>query len=168
VGEHFDVLQVSIDPSEDPIRAAGTRRSYLTRYGRPESENGWHALTGEESAIGALAEAVGFGFRALRESGDYAHPAGLIILTPDGRVSGYLYGLRFPVGDLEQALSVASGSQVSSARTPFQLLCNRLGAMRGSYGAVILNTLKVLSLATTLAIGIAVARMIRRERRAGR
>jgi protein SCO1/2 len=166
VGERFDVLQVSIDPSEDPARVARTRQSYLKHYGRPGSEDGWHAVTGEEPAIRALAEAVGFGFRALPESGDFAHPAGLIILTADGKVSGYLYGLRFKSGDLERALGLTADNQASPPRTAFQLLCNQYGSVPGAYGAVILIILKVLGVLTLLGVAVAVAGMVRRERRA--
>ena len=102
VGEQFDVLHVSVSPTEKPELAAAKKREYLRHYGRPGAENGWHFLTGDEPAIHQLADAVGFRYAYDPVAKQYAHPSGFMVLTPRGQVSRYFFGIDFRAEELEQ------------------------------------------------------------------
>lgn len=121
-GEEFEIVTVSIDPSETAQLAAGKKRTYLEEYGRPEAAGGWHFLVGRQPEIQRLAEAVGFGFRYEEGTGLYTHAAGLMILTPDGRLSRYLTDLIFEPQTLRLALVEAAEGTIG---TPVQRLLLR-------------------------------------------
>ena len=121
-GEEFEIVTVSIDPSESPQLAAGKKRTYLEEYGRQEASGGWHFLVGREPEIQRLAEAVGFGYRYEEGTGLYTHAAGLMILTPDGRLSRYLTDLIFEPETLRLALVEAAEGTIG---TPVQRLLLR-------------------------------------------
>lgn len=165
VGDRFDVLHVSIDPEENPSIALAKKRNFLSRYQRQGSESAWHLLTGSESAIRSVTDAVGFDYRYDAASGEYAHPSGLVILTPDARVSSYLFGIQFPPGDLRVALEEAGDGAMGSPIERLLLLCYRYNPIQGKYGRLILDGLRFLSLAAVFALGILIIRSVRRERR---
>ncbi len=121
-GEEFEIVTVSIDPSESPQLAAGKKREYLQEYGRPEAAGGWHFLVGRQPEIQRLAEAVGFGFRYEEGTGLYTHAAGLMILTPAGRLSRYRTDLIFEPQTLRLALVEAAEGTIG---TPVQRLLLR-------------------------------------------
>ncbi|MCH8005518.1 MAG: SCO family protein [Planctomycetes bacterium] len=121
-GEEFEIVTVSIDPSETAQLAAGKKREYLQEYGRPEAAGGWHFLVGRQPEIQRLAEAVGFGYRYEEGTGLYTHAAGLMILTPDGRLSRYLTDLIFEPQTLRLALVEAAEGTIG---TPVQRLLLR-------------------------------------------
>ena len=121
-GEEFEIVTVSIDPSETAQLAASKKRTYLEEYGRPEAAGGWHFLVGRQPEIQRLAEAVGFGFRYEEGTGLYTHAAGLMILTPDGRLSRYLTDLIFEPQTLRLALVEAAEGTIG---TPVQRLLLR-------------------------------------------
>ncbi len=121
-GEEFEIVTVSIDPSESPELAAGKKRSYLRQYDRDAAAGGWHFLVGRKPEIERLAEAVGFGYRYEEGTGLYTHAAGLMILTPDGRLSRYLTDLIFEPETLRLALVEAAEGTIG---TPVQRLLLR-------------------------------------------
>jgi protein SCO1/2 len=164
-GKQYRVIAVSIDPRETAAVAANKKRAVLGGS-RPESA-GWHFLTGSQSAIAALTDAVGFRYRANEksEAGSYIHAAGIMILTPEGKVSHYLYGLDFPPRDLRLALIEASGGRIGSPVDQLLLLCYEYDPRAGKYTVTVLNILRISGIATVAALGAGLALMFRRERR---
>ncbi len=111
LGTDFEIVTVSIDPKETSDLAAAKKRSYLRSYGRAGAERGWHFLTGDAAAIAALAKSVGFRYTYNPNSGLFAHAAGITILTPQGRVARYLFGIDYPARDVQFALDGSLGRQ---------------------------------------------------------
>ncbi|MEE8201063.1 MAG: SCO family protein [Candidatus Acidoferrales bacterium] len=167
-GQEFEVVTVSIDPSETPEIAAEKKRLLLRQYDRPGTEAGWHLLTGEEAAIQRLAEAVGFRYFYDPNTKLYAHAAGLMLATPEGRLARYFYGIEHSGRDLRLGLVEASQNQIGSVVDQVLLYCYHYDPTTGKYGLVIMNILRVAGLATVLALGIFLVVSLRRERRQAR
>jgi protein SCO1/2 len=163
-GVDFDVILVSIDPRETPEVAARRKASHLAREDAAHTA-GWHFLTGDEPEIRRLADAAGFRYAWDEATQQYAHPAGLAVLTPDGRFARYLFGLEYGPRDLRLALVEASEGTLGTAVDAFLLYCYHYDPMSGGYGLAIMNALRVAGVATVLALGGFVAIMLRRERR---
>lgn len=168
-GREFDLVDVDINPTEATALAAAKRRIYLKRYSRPGAGSGWHFLTaaesGDENGIRRLAESVGFRYRFDPKTGQYAHASGFVVLTPDGRVSRYFFGINFNPQELHDALAVAGAREVS--RTPIEqllLLCFHYNPIQGKYGGLILGALRGGAVLTLLALGGGVFYLTRRER----
>jgi protein SCO1/2 len=167
IGNQFEVVNVSIDPSEQPKLAAAKKRTYLTRYGRHGAETGWHFLTGDEAAIRKLADEVGFRFAYDGATKQYAHPSGIVVLTPQGRVARYFFGISFPPKEVGAALMEARSEKVGSPIQQFILLCFHYNPLRGQYAKLILVIVRLSGVATLLALaGIVV--MLTRQRRRGK
>lgn len=165
LGSDFDIITVSIDPKDTPELAGRKKASYLGLYGREGREAGWHFLTGAPPAIEALAAAVGFRYTFNPGSGQYAHAAGVVVLTPDGRAARYFYGIEFAPRDLQFGLMEASAGRVGSAISRAMLLCYDYDAATGKYTLSILRLSQALSVATALGLAGMVAYLLRRERR---
>src|SRR6266850_243333 len=123
IGKEYDVINVSIDPHEPPSLAAAKKHSYLKRYGRDSAETGWHFLTGDSDAIQRLADEVGFRYAYDSISKQYAHPSGLVVLTPDGKISRYLFGVTFSPRELYSSLYTASSRKIGTRIQDLILLC---------------------------------------------
>jgi protein SCO1 len=164
-GTDYDVLVISIDPRETPDLAAKKKEAYLERYARAGAENGWHFLTGEEPAIRAVADSVGFHYALDRTSGEYGHPAGITVLTPDGRVSRHLDGIEYSAKDLRFGLIESSKNAIGTIVDRMLLLCFHYDPNRGRYGLVVMNALRLGGGITVLAIAGLVGVFLRRERR---
>jgi len=164
-GEDYAVVSVSIDPTETPILAKAKRQGYLREYGRPAAAQGWHWLTGQEDQIRALTDAVGFGYRWNEERREYAHAAVLIVLSPDGRVMRYLYGIQFEPRTLQLSLVEAADGRAGSTLDRFLLFCFHYDAATGRYGPAARNLMQAGGLVTVLAIGGLILALRRRERR---
>jgi protein SCO1 len=134
VGEEFDVLTVSIDPSETWQQAALAKKRHVQSYGRAGTAAGWHFLTGSDSNIRQLADAVGFRYRFVEEQGEYAHTAALMICTPEGRVSRYLYGVEYPPQTVRLSLVEAAEGKIGSTLDQVLLFCFHYDAEAGRYG----------------------------------
>jgi protein SCO1/2 len=165
VGKDFDILNVSINPKELPEQADKTRRTYLKRYNREGAESGWHALTGDERSIARLAEAVGFKYTYNPRLNLYAHAAGFVLLTPAGRVSRYFYGVEFPAREMKPALADASLSKIGSPIDRLLMYCYDYDPNTGKYTFAIMSAIRVLGVATALALGTFMFVMFRRDRR---
>jgi protein SCO1 len=165
IGNQFNVVHVSINPSETPALAWAKKRSYLKAYGRAGAETGWHFLTGDEPAIRQLAAETGFHYAYDSSVRQYAHPSGLIVLTPDGTISKYLFGVQFLPSDVYAALQSASHRKIGSRIEKLVLLCFHYNPIRGKYGALIMTTVRVLGAATIGGLVWLFAAMIRGERR---
>jgi len=164
IGDQFDVVHVSINPKEPPDLAAAKRQNYLKQYGRPGAAAGWHFLTGDETQIRKLADEVGFHYAYDSSVQQYAHPSGLVILTPDGKVSKYFFGVKFSPPDLYAALQDASQHNVGSPIQRLVLLCFHYNPINGKYGAAIMMVIRIMGAATIGGMVWLFGAMIRRER----
>jgi protein SCO1/2 len=164
-GKDFDVIVMSIDPGETPELAAKKKANYLERYDRPGTESGWHFLTGDQPAITELTRAIGFRYTYNPQTKLYAHAAGVVVATPDGRVARYFYGLDYPAKELQAELERARAGRVGSPIGRLLLLCYDYDAARGTYTLSILRLTRVLGTATVVALGGFLFVMLRRERK---
>lgn len=164
-GTDFEVVFVSIDPSETPAVAAERKREVLADYGRPATADGWHFLTADDAAIARLAGAVGFRFARDPETGQYAHAAGLTVATPDGTLARYLYGVDFAPRDLKFSLLEASEGRIGSALDKALLICFRYDANLGRYTAATMVILRIGATLTIVALAAFLFFALRRERR---
>jgi protein SCO1/2 len=165
IGDQFNVVHVSIDPKETPELAAAKRQNYLKQYGRAGAGAGWHFLTGNEPQIRELADEVGFHYAYDASVGQYAHPSGLVILTQEGKVSKYFFGVKFTSSELYAALQDASKQNVGSPIQRLVLLCFHYNPIKGKYGAVIMAAIRILGAATLAGMGGLFVSLIRRERK---
>jgi protein SCO1/2 len=139
---------VSFDPRETPELASAKKAEYLTRYNRPGSEAGWHFLTGDEAAIKALTKAVGFRYVWDPVTKQYAHASGIMILTPQGKLSRYFYGIEYAPRDLRFGVIDASAGKVGSLADQLILYCYMYDPERGTYGLVVMKLLRVFAIFT--------------------
>lgn len=165
-GREFEVVTVSFDPSEGPELAAQKKAAYLTRYKRPTAEAGWHFLTGDKAAIDALTGAVGFRYAWDEETKQFAHPAGIMVLTPEGRISRYLYGIEYAPKDLKLALMESSTGKIGTAVDQAILYCYQYDPMTGRYSASIMRIMRAGGVLTVLLLVGFIAFSLRRERAA--
>lgn len=163
-GRDYEIVAVSIDPSETPDVAAEKRAGYVSRYRRASGSAGWHFLTGEESNIRALASQVGFRYRYDPEHKQYVHAAGIMVLTPEGRLSRYFYGLEYAPRDLRLALIEASDNRIGTPVDQLLLYCLHYDPKSGKYGLLVMNTLRLGGAATLLALALFWLAMSRRRR----
>lgn len=164
VGNEFDVITVSIDPREEPQLAAAKKREYLPRYDRPGAESGWHFLTGEHTSIKSLTHAVGFRYAYDAKTDQYAHASGIVILTPQGRISRYFYGIEHSARDLRLSLVEASANKIGSLVDQLLLFCYHYDPATGKYSLVVMNVLRLAGLGTVLGLGGLIVVLLRRER----
>ena len=162
-GKGFDVVAFSIDPEETAELASKKKAAYMERYGRPGTEAGWHFLTGDQDAIAALTEAIGFRYTYNPQTKLYAHAAGIVIVTPDGRTSRYYYGIDYPARDLQAEIERARGGRIGSPVSGLLLLCYDYDAATGKYTLSILRLTRILGVATVLALGSFLFVMFRRD-----
>lgn len=162
IGRDFDVVSVSIDPGETPALAAAKKRTYVKRYGRSGAAQGWHFLTGDQTAIQQLANEVGFRYAYDPVSKEYAHPSGLIILTPEGKISRYLFGVTYSPKELYTALRDASSNQVGSPIQQLILLCFHYNPVTGKYSGIIIVVLRCLGIATIMGLFWLIVALARR------
>jgi protein SCO1/2 len=153
VGNEFDVVTVSFDPRETPAMAAAKKIEYVKRYGRPSAASGWHFLTGQPESIDALTKAVGFQYQYDEKSNQYAHATAIMVLTPQGRISRYFYGVDFPPKDLRMGLVEASQGKIGNAVDAVLLYCYHYNPETGKYGAMVANILRLAAVATVLLLG---------------
>lgn len=165
-GREFEVVTVSFDPKETPDLAAAKKKSYLARYKRPGAAEGWHFLTGEAADIDRLTKAVGFKYSWDPDTKQFAHPAGVLVLTPEGRIARYLYGIEYAPKDLRFAVIEASAGRIGNPIDQIVLACYQYDPTKGRYGAAILRIVRGSAILTVLALGAFIAVMLRRERAA--
>ncbi len=153
VGNQFNVLTVSFNPRETPDLARATKADYVKRYGRAGAAEGWHFLTGPEESITALTQAVGFQYQYDAKTNQYAHATAIVLLTPDGRVAQYYYGVEFAPKDLRLGLIQASSGKIGNLVDEVLLYCYHYDPAAGRYGAVIARILKLSGIVTILVLG---------------
>lgn len=166
VGRDFNIVTVSFDPRDMAANAADAKKRYMQRYRRPGSQEGWHFLTGKQEQISALAQAVGFRYAWDPQIQQFAHASAIMLLTPDGRVAQYYYGIEYAPRDLQLGLIEASQGKIGNLVDQVLLYCYHYDPAKGKYGAVIFNILRLSAAATVLVLGGFMFIMFRREARA--
>jgi protein SCO1/2 len=163
IGKQFDVVTVSIDPLERPVLAEAKQALYTGLYGRPGGAAGWHFLTGDEQQIRQLANAVGFRYAYDPDSKQFAHASAITLLTPEGKISRYFYGIQFPSRDLRLGLVEASAGKIGSPVDQVLLFCYHYDPSTGKYGLLISRLIQAAGAATVLAIGALILVLYRKE-----
>jgi len=161
VGREFDVLTVSFDPKETPEMAAAKKAELLKRYGRPGAAAGWHFLTGKQAAIDALTQSAGFEYEYDPQTRQFAHATAILVLTPQGRIAQYYYGVEFAPRDLRLGLVQASENRIGSVADQVLLYCYHYDPDQGKYGAIISRILKLAAAATIVLLGTFLITMFR-------
>jgi protein SCO1 len=154
MGPDYEAVNISIDPNEKTSAAAAKKKEYLGKYGRAGAETGWHFLTGDQSSIKKVADAAGFRYVYDPVSKQFAHASGILILTPDGRISRYFYGIVFSPRDLRLGLSEASSSKISSPVDKLLLFCYHYDALTGKYSLLISRLVQLGGGMTVLLMGV--------------
>jgi protein SCO1/2 len=166
-GREFDVVAVSFNPKEGPGLAAQKKASYLERYGRPHTAGGWHFLTGSDASIQRLTEAMGFRYAYDEKIGQYAHGAGIEVLTPRGVIAKYYYGIEYSARDIRFGLIQASEEGIGTPIDDVLLFCYHYDPATGRYGATVLGLVRLGGIATVLGLLTFLAVSLRRERASG-
>jgi len=164
VGNEFDVITVSFNPHETPAIAATKKHDFLKRYGRPGAASGWHFLTGPAESINALTKAVGFQYQYDPKINQYAHATAIMVLTPQGRISRYFYGVDYPPKDLRMGLVEASQGKIGNAVDQVLLYCYHYDPATGKYGAIVSNILRLGAGLTILMLGLLLLILFRLEK----
>lgn len=165
VGQEFEVVTVSFDARERAPLAAAKKATILRSYARSGAGEGWHFLTGDQPSIDALTRAVGFRYVYDAKHDQFAHPAGIVVATPDGRIARYFYGADYPPRDLRLGLVEASEGKIGSPVDQFLLLCFHYDPQTGKYTAAIWKTMRLAGVGTVLVMAIAISLALVRERR---
>ena len=164
-GQEFEIMVASIDPGETPELAAEQKRQILARYNRSGTEDGWHFLTGSQSAIDDLTDDVGFRYVYDRDRDEYAHAAGVTVLTPEGRVARYLFGIDFPPRDVRMALIESADNKIGSLVDQAMLFCFHYNPTIGRYSAATMQILRIAGALTVVAVVLMIVLLRRRETR---
>jgi protein SCO1/2 len=165
-GKDFNVVSISFDPKDTPELAAAKKQMYLKRYNRANAANGWHFLTGDEANIEALTDAVGFHYKYDPATEQFAHASAIMILTPDGRISKYFYGVEYSPRDLRLGLVEASQEKIGTPVDEILLYCYHYDPTTGKYGAIAINILRGAAGAFVLVGGAILLVFFRRDTRA--
>ena len=163
IGREFDVVTVSFDAKETPALAAAKKKGYVARYGRPGAEQGWHFLTGDAEQIARLTAAVGFRYAWDERTKQFAHPSGVALLTPDGTIARYLYGIEYAPKDLRMGLMEASERRIGSAAEHAMLYCYKYDPATGRYGLLTMQLIRGGGILTVLGLGGFIVAMRRKE-----
>jgi protein SCO1/2 len=165
LGKDFEAITVSFEPKDTPTLARAKRDVYLGQYGRTGTADHWHFLTGEQKSIDALTNAAGFQYAYDSSIRQYAHAAAIMVLTPDGRIDRYFYGVVYPARDVRLGLVEASQGKIGTMTDHALLYCYQYDPMTGKYGVVIINVLRAAGGLTVLILGIFMTVMFLRERK---
>ena len=164
-GREFDVISVSINPSETPADAMAKKKQFLSRYHRAGAEHGWHFLTGDKANIDALAKAMGYRYSYDAKSGQYSHGTAIVVVTPEGKLAQYFYGIEYAPKDLRLALVEASRNKIGNVVDAVMLYCFHYDPASGRYSAQILNVVRLAGLLTVFCMGGFLLVAFRRETR---
>lgn len=164
-GQEFEVVVVSIDPGEGPGLAAAKKATYVAHYDREETAGSWHFLTGRKADIDRLAQTVGFSYTYDEKTDQYAHAAGLSILTPDGRIARYLFGIDFAPRDLRLGIVEANDRKIASPIDTVLLYCYHYDPATGTYGLMAMRLVRTAGVLFVLAMVTGWVVLRRRERR---
>ena len=165
VGRDFQVLTFSFDPRETTQDASAAKAVYLKRYGRQGAERGWHFLTGSRESIVALTKAAGFQYQYDSKTEQFAHSTAIMVLTPEGKIAQYYYGVEFPSRDLHLALVAASKNKIGTRLDQILLYCYHYDPRSGKYSLAIFRLLRLAGIATMVLLGGLLGILFRREQR---
>jgi protein SCO1/2 len=163
-GKDFQIVAVSFDPQESAEQAAARRATSVDRYGHPDADSGMHFLVGDSAEVEALLDAVGFHVKYDENTGEFAHVAALVVLTPEGRVARYFLGVEYPPRDLRLTLVEAADEQIGTVVDQVLLYCFKYDPTTGRYTAATMNLIRLGGLLTLVALGAYVVLNLRRER----
>jgi protein SCO1/2 len=166
IGEQFEVVTVSFDPSDTPAMAMAKKGIYAGLYGRPGGRQGWHFLVGDQPAIRALTQAVGFRYNYIPETRQFAHATGIMVLTPEGKVSRYFYGIQYPARDVRLALVEAAKKKIGNPVDALLLYCCQYDPATGKYGVMVSRVLKLAGLITVISLGTLIYALSRARKHA--
>jgi protein SCO1/2 len=161
VGKEFDVLTISFDRRETPEMAAHKKAEFLKRYKRPGAEQGWHFLVGRQDAIDALTKTAGFQYEYDEQTRSFAHASAIMVLTPDGKIAQYYYGIEYPPKDLRLGLVEAGQGKIGSVVDQLLLYCYHYDPEKGKYSAVVMRIVRLAGAATMLFLGILIFWLVR-------
>jgi protein SCO1 len=167
-GRDFEIVAFSFDPKDTPETAAAKKQVYLKRFGRAGTANGWHLLTGDEANIKTLTGALGYHYKFDTATGQFAHASGIMLLTPDGRIARYFYGVEYAPRDVRLGLVEASRNQIGSPVDQVLLFCFHYDPATGKYGAVVMNLIRFAGALFALICGAFLFFVWRRDLRADR
>jgi protein SCO1 len=152
-GKQFEIVTVSIDPRETPQLAAAKKKTFMERLGRPGAENGWHFLVGKQPEIDALAKALGWEYQYDPKTDQFAHAAGVILATPEGKIAQYYYGVEYSARDMRLGIVEASKNRIGSLTDQVLLYCYHYDPRIGKYGAVVTNMVRLGGALTLVILG---------------
>ena len=164
LGRDFEVVTVSFNPKETWQLAASKKANYVEKYQRKGAAEGWHFLTGDEASIKKLADTAGFHYKYDPINKQFAHAAGIMVLTPEGRIARYFYGIEYKPRDFRLGLVEASAHKIGSPVDALLLFCYHYDPLTGKYGMVIMNVIRALGSATVIALGALLFVLIRRDK----
>ena len=164
-GRDFEIVTVSFDPSEKPELAKQKKAAEIERLGKPSAAAGWHFLTGQQPSIDALTKAAGFRYVYDESIQQFAHPTGIIVLTPSGRIARYLFGIDYGPRDLRLGIMDASAGKIGTPIQKVLLYCYHYDMANGRYSLAIMRILQIAGVATVLLLGTAILMFIRTDRR---
>jgi len=153
LGQEFEAVTVSFDPRETPDLARAKKRVFVERYGREGADQAWHFLTGPQESVDALTKAVGFNYAWDRQSNQFAHAAAIMVITPDGHIAQYFYGVEYSPKDLRFGLVQASENHIGNVVDQILLYCYHYDPRTGKYGALISRALSLAGALTVLILG---------------
>jgi protein SCO1 len=165
IGKEFDVVTVSFDPRETSALAAAKKKTYvdyLPLAARANATAGWHFLTGDESTIKQLSQAVGFRYRFDEATNQFAHASAIMVATPEGKLSHYFYGIEYSARDLRLALVQSAANKIGSPVDQLLLYCYHYDPATGKYGAVVMNMIRIAGLVTLVGIALLILLLRRR------
>jgi protein SCO1 len=162
-GKEYEIVTVSIDPRETHAMAAEKKANYMKRLGRPGAEDGWHFLVGKQPEIDKLANAIGWHYQYDPKSDQFAHAAGVVLITPTGHIAQYYYGVEYSARDMRLGIIEASQNKIGSLADEITLYCYHYDPRTGKYGPVITNIVRLGGVLTIVVLGGFLAVMFRRE-----
>lgn len=166
-GQDYDAVFLSFDPTDRPSDAAQKKREAMSRFARPGAEQGWHFLTGTKESIDAVTKAADFRYSFDPQTKQYAHASGLLLLTPDGRISRYFYGVDYPASNVRLGLVDASAGKIGTPVDHFLLFCYEYDPSKARYSATILTVIRMGGVVTLFCMAIGFVIFRRRDHRAG-
>ena len=163
VGKEFEVITISFDPKNTPEIAAKKKEQFLRRYNRPGAAQGWHFLVGQPDAIAAVTKAAGFQYEYDPKTEQFAHSTAIMVLTAQGKIAQYYYGIEYPPKDVRLALVEASENRIGNLADELLLYCYHYDPEQGKYSATVMRVLRLLAVATMLCLGALFFVMTRRS-----
>jgi protein SCO1/2 len=165
-GKDFEVVFISFNPNETPAMAAAKKKAAIDYYHRPGTDDGWHFLVGDDANVRRAAQAAGFKYVFDAKTGLYAHATGILVLTPDGKISRVFYGIEYPPGDVQLGLVESSQGKIGSVVDHLLLFCCEYDPSTGRYSATILDVIRLFGILLVLALGLFIGIHLRRDARA--